>query len=80
MVLREWNVRAGCKTLHIESGAPEENTRAESFKGRLRDEVSNRELFTAPGSESGTTTASRTSRWGVRPRQCSRPSVEKECQ
>lgn len=45
--LREWLESAGSKTLYIEPGAPWENAYGESFNGRLRDEVLNRELFTS---------------------------------
>ncbi|MBE7458276.1 MAG: IS3 family transposase [Planctomycetia bacterium] len=45
--LRDWLQSAGSKTLYIEPGAPWENAYGESFNGRLRDEVLNRELFTS---------------------------------
>ncbi|MCG3130335.1 MAG: hypothetical protein FLDDKLPJ_01090 [Phycisphaerae bacterium] len=45
--LREWLESAGTKTLYIEPGAPWENAYGESFNGRLRDEVLNRELLTS---------------------------------
>ena len=34
------------KTLFIEPGSPWENGHTESFNGKLRDELSNREIFT----------------------------------
>ncbi len=39
--LRAW----GVKTLYIEPGCPWENGYIESFNGKLRDEVLNREIF-----------------------------------
>ena len=43
--VREWLVRTGVKTLFIEPGSPWENGYNESFNGKLRDELLNRELF-----------------------------------
>ena len=43
--VREWLVRAGLKTLFIEPGSPWENGYNESFNGKLRDELLNREIF-----------------------------------
>jgi putative transposase len=43
--LRRYLERVGAGTLYIEPGAPWENGYAESFNGRLRDELLNRELF-----------------------------------
>jgi transposase InsO family protein len=43
--VREWLVRAGVKTLFIEPGSPWENGYNESFNGKLRDELLNREIF-----------------------------------
>ena len=37
----------GVKTLFIEPGSPWENGYIESFNGKLRDELLNREIFTA---------------------------------
>ena len=37
--------RIGIKTLFIEPGSPWENGYNESFNGKLRDEVLNREIF-----------------------------------
>jgi len=37
--------RIGVKTLFIESGSPWENAYNESFNGKLRDELLNREVF-----------------------------------
>jgi putative transposase len=38
--------RLGVKTLYIEPGSPWENGYVESFNGRMRDELLNREIFT----------------------------------
>ena len=38
--------RLGVKTLFVEPGSPWENGYIESFKGKLRDELLNREIFT----------------------------------
>jgi len=43
--VRTWLMRLGVKTLYIEPGSPWENGYIESFKGKLRDEVLNREIF-----------------------------------
>ncbi len=43
--VREWLPRVGVKTLYIEPGSPWENGYAESFNGRLRDELLNGEIF-----------------------------------
>ena len=43
--VREWLGRIGVKTLFIEPGSPWENGYNESFNGRLRDELFNREIF-----------------------------------
>lgn len=40
-----WLSRIGVKTLFIEPGSPWENGYVESFNGKLRDEVLNREVF-----------------------------------
>ena len=45
--IKEWLENIGVKTLFIEPGAPWENAYIESFNGRLRDELLNRELFTS---------------------------------
>jgi len=37
--------RVGVKTVYIESGSPWENSYNESFNGKLRDELLNREIF-----------------------------------
>jgi putative transposase len=42
---REWLSRVGVKTLYIEPGSPWENGYNESFNGKLRDELLNREIF-----------------------------------
>jgi putative transposase len=44
--LREWLSDLGVKTLFIEPGSPWENGYIESFNGKLRDELLNREIFT----------------------------------
>ena len=44
--VREWLSRLGVKTLFIEPGSPWENGYIESFNGKLRDELINREVFT----------------------------------
>ena len=50
--LREWLGRIGVKTLYIQPGSPWENGYNESFNGKLRDELLDREIFyTLQGSE-----------------------------
>ena len=44
--LRQWLSNLGVKTLFIEPGSPWENGYIESFNGKLRDELLNREIFT----------------------------------
>ncbi len=44
--IRKWLTRIGVKTLFIERGSPWENGYIESFNGKLRDELLNREVFT----------------------------------
>jgi putative transposase len=44
--IRRWLGRLGIKTLFIESGSPWENGYIESFNGKLRDELLNREICT----------------------------------
>ena len=44
--IRDWLDRLGVKTLFIEPGSPWENGYIESFNGKLRDELLNREIFT----------------------------------
>ena len=44
--IRKWLNRIGVKTLFIEPGSPWENGYIESFNGKLRDELLNREIFT----------------------------------
>jgi putative transposase len=44
--IRKWLNRIGVKTLFIEPGSPWENGYIESFNGKLRDELLNREVFT----------------------------------
>jgi transposase InsO family protein len=43
--IRKWLSRVGVKTLFIEPGSPWENGYIESFNGKLRDELLNREVF-----------------------------------
>ena len=45
--LREWLAASEVGTLYIEPGAPWENGYNESFNGKFRDELLNRELFTS---------------------------------
>ncbi len=44
-LVRKWLERIGVKTLFIEPGSPWENGYNESFNGKLRDELLNREIF-----------------------------------
>jgi len=44
--VRKWLGKLGVKTLFIEPGSPWENGYIESFNGKLRDELLNRETFT----------------------------------
>ena len=44
-VVRQWLERVWVKTLFIEPGSPWENGYNESFKGKLRDELLNLEIF-----------------------------------
>jgi len=44
--IRKWLARLGVKMLFIEPGSPWENGYIESFNGKLRDELLNREIFT----------------------------------
>jgi transposase InsO family protein len=43
--IRNWLTKLGVKTLFIEPGSPWENGYIESFNGKLRDELLNREIF-----------------------------------
>ena len=43
--VREWLGRVGSRTLYIEPGSPWENGYIESFNGKLRDELLDREVF-----------------------------------
>lgn len=43
--VREWLGKVGVRTLFIEPGSPWENGYVESFNGKLRDELLNREIF-----------------------------------
>lgn len=44
--IRAWLSRLGVKTLYVEPGSPWENGYIESFNGKMRDELLNREIFT----------------------------------
>jgi len=44
--IRVWLNRIGVRTLFIERGSPWENGYIESFNGKLREELLNREIFT----------------------------------
>ena len=43
--IREWLANVGARTQYIEPGSPWENGYAESFNGKLRDELLDREVF-----------------------------------
>ena len=43
--VRAWLGRVGANTLYIEPGSPWENGYVESFNGKLRDELLDREIF-----------------------------------
>ena len=43
--IREWMGKVGARTLYIEPGSPWENGYVESFNGKLRDELMEREIF-----------------------------------
>jgi hypothetical protein len=43
--VRQWLARVGVKTLYIEPGSPWENGYVESFNGKMRDELLEREIF-----------------------------------
>ncbi len=45
-VVRKWLYGIGVKTAYIEPGSPWENGYIESFNGKMRDELLNREIFT----------------------------------
>lgn len=45
MAVRDWLGRAGIDTAFIEPGAPWENAYSETFNGKLRDELLQREIF-----------------------------------
>ncbi len=47
--VREWLGRLGVGTLFIEPGSPWENGYCESFNGKLRDELLDREVFRSLG-------------------------------
>jgi transposase InsO family protein len=48
-VVRAWLGRIGVRTLFIERGSPWENGYNESFNGKLRDELLDREIFYSLG-------------------------------
>jgi len=43
--VREWLGRIEVRTLYIDRGSPWENGYNESFNGKLRDELLNKEIF-----------------------------------
>ncbi len=43
--VRRWLERVGVRTLYIEPGSPWENGYNESFNGKLKDELIDREIF-----------------------------------
>ena len=43
--IKRWLAACGVKTLYVEPGSPWENAYSETFIGRLRDELLNREVF-----------------------------------
>jgi len=43
--VREWLEKVKVKTLYITPGSPWENGHNDSFNGKLRDELLNREIF-----------------------------------
>jgi transposase InsO family protein len=43
--IRHWLGELGTRTLFIEPGSPRENGYIETFNGKLRDELLNREIF-----------------------------------
>ncbi len=47
--IRDWLMALGVRTLYIEPGSPWENGYVESFNGKLRDELLNREVFETLG-------------------------------
>jgi transposase InsO family protein len=52
-VVRAWLGRTGLRTLFIERGSLRENGCNESFKGKLRDELLDREIFYSPPGSQG---------------------------
>ena len=50
--IRRWLVQAGVTTLFIARSSPWENGYVESFNGKFRDELLNREMFLGPGGRS----------------------------
>ena len=45
VAVRDWLKNVGARTLYIEPGSPWENGYCESFNGKFRDELLNREIF-----------------------------------
>ncbi len=45
IAVRQWLAHLGVKTLYIEKGSPWENGYVESFNGKMRDELLDREIF-----------------------------------
>ena len=43
--IRDWLANVGARTLYIQPGSPWENGYVESFNGKLRDELLDREIF-----------------------------------
>ena len=43
--IRDWLSKVGARTLYIQPGSPWENGYVESFNGKLRDELLDREIF-----------------------------------
>jgi hypothetical protein len=82
--LRSYLEQARVGTLYIEPGSPSENGYAESFHGRLRDELLNAEDFEdlmqakalARDGRMGTTIIGRTRRWSIWHQRCTRPVAE----
>ena len=72
--VRDWLGRLGVGTLLIEPGSPWENGYVESFNGKLRDELLDREIFytlkearilIGRWRRSSTTEFDRTARWAI---------------
>ena len=80
--VRDWLESVEVKTLFIEPGSPWENGYVESFNGKLRDELLDREVFDTlleakvliERGGGRTTQFGRTARWATGPRRRRRPS------